>query len=774
MAANSLQLRGAHLLPTLRALAGSAQRSKFLRAALLLLLLVALGYRAAQAQVIEQKRAEEFVAAGEYQKALALYEEINSKRSTLESALDLADINIKLRRYVEAEKYYRLATTYPDCPAEAYHNHGNVLMFVGKYEEARKAYVIFAARGGDPSVARECISSCDSAFAIAKRPPFFSINNERRINTRYSEFAATMHDDYVAFTSDRPIGYQPTDRNELEATFATLEGVGKDTAIQLLLRNAQDPTNIVRFSRINQHDQAKAAHSKYDGDKYNHSLSESDKVKRREELAKERKRLEKLRDKKRKIYGGTGKPYLNMYLSSFQKDQPNEGNGIVGSYVWTSPIMLPAPLNTGEHSGPCCFTPDGNTMYFCFSEAFDEASVSGVSHVGIMISYKEQGAWSDPAQFPYNSRATYSVGHPCISSDGRTIYFSSDMPGTLGGHDIFKCELDASGEWGKPENLGSVINTPHEELFPTLDSENTLYFSSDGHPGLGGQDLFRAIGKSGAWTSVENLRAPVNTSADDFSLVFLPNSKMEGLFSSNRLGGYGGDDIYSFKRLTSPIKITPVPQEKYLLAITVVNRADSAPLANVRLTLSDEKSQKARSLSSDGVGKAYFTVTPNSTYSLSAEASGFLPAQAEDIATGKIKPGESISILLPLDPLVKGSAFRVNNVYYDYGKAVLKKAAFKELNKVVKFMKMNPDVRIELSSHTDSRGGFLGNMSLSQQRAESCVAYLVEKGISRKRIVPKGYGPTKLLIKNAKTEKQHAKNRRTEIKILEVGKKKKK
>ncbi|MDR0565656.1 MAG: OmpA family protein [Prevotellaceae bacterium] len=733
-----------------------------------LLLLFALTCSVALAQVIERRQAEELVAAGEYQKALALYREIDRKRSSVESVLDLATISVKLRSYADAEAYYRQASGYPDCPDEAYRSFGDVLMFVGKYSEAQQAYATFATLGGDPFVARERIFLCDSAHAIARRPPFFSVNNERCINTRYSEFAAAVYDDYIVFTSDRPVGYAATDQREVAASVAALQGVGNDAAVQQQLRSAQDPTSLVKFFRINTKPPANVAHSVYDGDRYDRLLSAANRVKRRAQREKAHRRQEKRRDKKRKIYGGTGRPYLNMYLSSRQKDKPSYGSGMVGSYVWTAPLILPVPLNTGEHSGPCCFTPDGNTIYFCFSELFDKPSASGVSHVGLMISCKEKDGWSAPALFPYNNRSAYSAGHPCISADGRTLYFSSNMPGTLGGHDIFRCELGANGDWGKPQNLGSAINTPREELFPTLDGDHTLYFSSDGHPGLGGLDLFRATGKPGAWTSVENLRAPLNTSCDDFSLVFLPGSQAEGLFSSNRQGGCGADDIYSFRRLSPPAKIAPVPTEKYLLTITAVSRADSAPVVNAQLTLLDAKTGKARYLFADGAGKAYFPVTPGAAYTLTSEALGFLPSRAEHISVGKIKPGESIRILLPLDPLASGSTFSVENVYYDYGKANLKKAAFKALDKVVKFMEMNADVRIELSSHTDSRGSLQGNMALSQRRAEACVAYLVKKGIRRNRIVPKGYGPTKPLVKKAKTEKQHAKNRRTEIKILEI------
>ncbi|MDR0415086.1 MAG: OmpA family protein, partial [Prevotellaceae bacterium] len=734
--------------------------TKHVRCILKVMLLVALSSSVAVAQIIERRQAERLVDAGEYQRALEIYRNIYQKRQDLESTLDLADIYLKLHSYEEAETYYRSAASYQSCPARAFCSFGDVLMFSGNYKEARIAYYAFATRGGDPIEARERICSCDSAFEISKRPPFFTVSNERRINTKYSEFASAMCGSYIVFTSDRPIGYQPTDKEELKATISTAREAGsKSEAVQLLLRNAQDPTSVAEFNRISWTDNPKIVHSKYDGDKYDLFSSEHDKTRRREQLARERRQQEKLRDKKRKIYGETGRPYLNMYLSNRQ-DKPNQGNGLIGSYVWTAPVMLPAPLNTGEHSGPCCFTPDGNTMYFCFSELLDEASQSSVSHVGIMISHKDAGGWSNPALFPYNNRAIYSVGHPCISADGRTIYFSSDMPGTLGGRDIFKCVLTANGEWGAPQNLGPVINTEDDEVFPTLDNNGTLYFSSDGHPGLGGLDLFRAVGKPDEWTSVENLRAPVNTSADDFSLVFLPGSNNEGLFSSNRTGGYGGDDIYSFKRVPPPVKIIPEPQEKFMIAITVVNRADSSPLAGVRLILQNAKTRKNMLLTTDGAGKVYFPVAPKMAYSLTSEVAGFLPSWIENISTNKIKPGKSIRILLPLDPLMSGSTFSVENVYYDFGKADLKQEAFKELDKVVKFMKMNPDVRIELSSHTDSRGSLQGNMSLSQKRAESCVAYLVKKGISRSRIAPKGYGPTKPRIKNAKTEKQHAKNRR--------------
>jgi hypothetical protein len=204
-----------------------------------------------------------------------------------------------------------------------------------------------------------------------------------------------------------------------------------------------------------------------------------------------------------------------------------------------------------------------------------------------MMSYKTEQGWSYPVDFPYNNRARYSVGHPCITKDGKYLIFSSDMPGTLGGMDLFYCELSSEGKWLSPVNLGPIINTPRNENFPTLDSEGTLYFSSNGHPGLGGLDVFRAKGSFLNWTSVENLRTPINSSSDDFAMSFFPGSKNEGLFSSNRPGGYGGDDIYSFR----PV-LAPIPKDKPVISVLCINGKDSAPIENVMLTLMNTKTKK--------------------------------------------------------------------------------------------------------------------------------------------------------------------------------------
>ncbi len=740
--------------------------------AALFFLLLSSGVWEVQAQTIDRKKAEELVEQGEYVRALDIYKTLYARSITMESALDLAKTYKNLRNYDEAEKYYSVAVRYPDIPAEAYCDLGDMYMFNGKYDEARAAYYTYATKGGNPNIARLRIFSCDSARVISQRPPLYSATNERRINTKYSDFcAAAAGRNYFVFTSDRPIDYKSNDEEELAATLGALQGAGSDVATLLLLRNAQDPTDVAGFNRRVLSDTMRVVHSIYEGEEFDET-SDKERSQRKSKERRERKELERMMEKKKKTYGGTGRPYLNMYVTSRQPNAENPGKGVLGNIVWTAPVMLPSPLNTGEHTGPCSFTPDGNTMYFCFSELLTEGMNSGtnVSHVGVMVSHKnDDNAWEEPVFFPYNKRNEYSVGHTCITKDGRIIYFSSDMPGTLGEHDIFKCELQPDGTWGAPINLGPIINTIGHEQFPTLGPNDELYFSSNGHPGLGGLDIFKAVGKPGEWTSVMNLRKPINSSSDDFSFVFLSDSKTQGVFSSNRPGGYGDDDIYSFKAVVaSEPKVDP--KGKPQMVVTVFNRADSSVLEGVQLTLMNVKTGKGEVMTSDAEGRAYFTIVPKSFYNLSSQKTGYLLSEINGINTGKIKQGELMKVSLPLDPLVIGGAFKVDNVNYAYGKATLQKSAFKELNKVVKFMKDNPTVRIELGSHSDSRGSLAGNMKLSKQRAQACVQYLVKKGIAKNRIVPKGYGPTKPLIKKARTEKQHAKNRRTEIKILEVAK----
>jgi outer membrane protein OmpA-like peptidoglycan-associated protein len=251
---------------------------------------------------------------------------------------------------------------------------------------------------------------------------------------------------------------------------------------------------------------------------------------------------------------------------------------------------------------------------------------------------------------------------------------------------------------------------------------------------------------------------------------------MDGLFSSNRRGGHGNDDIYSFKSIEQPgghdaaEQSIKVASNAPFLLVTVVDK-DNLPLSDVLLTLAPKKVRGvSQNRKTNFQGQILFdSLDVKTTYDLSAIAKGYLPNKLSVNAKTFFSTGRH-EVTLKLKSLLVGSKFKIENINYDYGKAQLRKAAYKELNKTIKFLKENPDIKIELSSHTDSRGSLAYNMQLSRQRAKSCVDYMAKRGISTSRLVVKGYGPTKPIVKRAKTERQHEKNRRTEVKILKINK----
>ncbi|MDR3296932.1 MAG: OmpA family protein [Prevotellaceae bacterium] len=765
---------------------------------LLLTLLLLAGGGTAWAQPTAaptRANAKKQMAKKEYQSVLAALEEFQvlyNRQPSLEATLDMAEVLEKLRRYPEAEDYYMRARNgnggrLPNASQTL--AYADVLKMNGKYDDARKAYQSYIDMGGSRGEAQKRIEDCDSAAIIAKRIPMYTTTPERRISTLRDEFPSAFCEGMLVYTTNCDSLYVLGNRDEVLATKAALgQDIDEDTSTLIRMRSDLGRTSLIDFTK-HYPPSGKVSHSIYDGNDFEDKTGERDREKRIAKMSTESKKTLKTMEATQK---GPEQFYTtHLYLTSIEKKE-NVGNGFLGSYVWTAPRELPAPFNTGQHSGMACFTSDGNTMYFCHSPL----TKSGVMDAnGIYIVHKEGGVWGDPVPFPHNNPA-YSVQNPCISADGRTLYLASDMPNGVGGFDIYSCTLNNDGTWGKPENLGKVINTPEQEVFPTLDGKGVLYFSSNGHPGLGGLDIFKAVGEIGKWKSVENQRKPLNSPFADFAMVFLPGSDKEGVLASNRPGGYLGDDIYSFVK-TSTGEVKPMPKPvvgKPLLVVTVVsvNGTDTSPIENMELKLMDLTKKRGEVRVSDGAGRAYFDLVPNNVYNLDAQSKGYVPASVDNIKAatlpkasakpapkgkkGKqpVKPAvveskvvdNNVYVTLVVRKLSTGTTFKVDNVNYAVAKAELNKSAFKELDKLVSFMKINPSVRIELSSHTDSNGSMETNMSLSQRRSQSCVNYLIKEGIDLDRIVAKGYGPTRPIVKNARTEKEHARNRRTEVKIL--------
>ena len=448
----------------------------------------------------------------------------------------------------------------------------------------------------------------------------------------------------------------------------------------------------------------------------------------------------------KKIYGATGNGYLKLY------EKPSGSDSI---------RMFPIKTGNKYHVGSASFTADGKTMYFTMTRVTGELEkVNNKKTVNVEIfssTRGDDGNWSAPVAFPYNSVNEYSVGDPYITTDGQSLYFASNMPKGMGGTDIYVCLKTDAGDWGKPINLKEV-NTPGNERSPIFDSNNNFYFSSDGYVGMGGLDVFQALREGESIGQIENLGYPFNSPQDDFG--FSLNAKGGIVFlSSNRDGGTGSDDIYSVD-----IKMILA----FKLNGRLFNKKTSEPVTGAIVSLAKTGGGELK-VETDENGMYRFDLNKESDYVLSGEKTGFRMNETNLTTVGLMTSGVLTQDLY-LEPVEINKAIRLDNIYYDFDQWNIRADAAVELDKLVKILKQNPTIWIELGSHTDSRGKDAFNMTLSQKRAESAVKYIISKGIDKNRITARGYGETQLLNKCANdvdcSEEEHQLNRRTEFKIV--------
>ncbi|MEL7146297.1 MAG: OmpA family protein, partial [Bacteroidota bacterium] len=383
------------------------------------------------------------------------------------------------------------------------------------------------------------------------------------------------------------------------------------------------------------------------------------------------------------------------------------------------------------------------------------------------------GRWSTPRILNICNPKSWDSS-PALSPDGKTLYFASNRKGGYGGTDLYVAKRDPRGRWVDVRNLGEAINTFGNEVFPFVSDDGKLYFSSDGHPGFGQLDLFEATRSRGVIT-VKNMGEPINSADDDFGLHEFNATR--GFFTSNRKGGKGDDDIYTYVNEDPDLKIV-----RYLLTGTVYTIDDGGkevaiPNAKVTITgLGDEILDEAFTGSS---GKFQFQVFPEEDYDLIGEKANFFTKRKEFSTIGKSVDKSTLTEFettitfetkIILDPIVLDQPIVLDNIYYDLDKWDIRSDAAKELDKLVTTLVDNPDISIELSSHTDSRQTDEYNQVLSQKRARSAVDYLISKGIASSRLEARGYGESRLIIPNAQTEEEHQRNRRTEFKVIEYNK----
>lgn len=446
---------------------------------------------------------------------------------------------------------------------------------------------------------------------------------------------------------------------------------------------------------------------------------------------------------------------------------------------WSTPVLLPPTVDSKFNEGVGCVSKKGDMIFFSRSP---EATGKQLK-TGIYMAKKQGNTWGEAQVLPF-CEDTVAYGHPYLSADGKVLYFASRRSGGYGGADIWYSTFDAKANvWGKPVNAGPAVNTDGNELYPTLsDDGKKLYFSSDTHPGMGGLDIFMAQGEGNKYTKpVENLKYPLNSAYDDFSIVF-EGKKNKGFLTSNREGGKGGDDIWSFNLPPLVFSVRgQIADEGDALA-----KGKGEPVENVKVkVVGSDGSIKEFTTTKDGSYKLE-KLKEGTTYTVSTEAGptsksathnrdGFLNNKdVRLISTAQMNASKEFVADFEVKPVVK--EIRMPEIQYALGSAELLPASKDSLLFLYNILKDNPTIVVELNSHTDSRGKAASNMTLSTARAQSCVDFLVkEKGIPAERLVAKGYGMTQLLISDAtikaaksteEKEALHQKNRRTSFKIL--------
>jgi peptidoglycan-associated lipoprotein len=388
---------------------------------------------------------------------------------------------------------------------------------------------------------------------------------------------------------------------------------------------------------------------------------------------------------------------------------------------WSEPVPLGENVNTEFDEGAPSTNYKANTLYFTsFREDKDANMVCK-----IFVSKKDGIEWTK-AEALTIAADTITIGHPAISRDELTLYFSADMQGGQGKKDIWKVTRSSvSSDWGKPQNMGKEINTIGNEVFPYIHTDGTLYFSSDTHVGMGGLDIFMATENSdGSW-SVVNMKYPINSSADDFAIVF-EKEKERGYFSSNRSGGKGSDDIYQFS----------LPPIEFKLIGRVLNQKTESVIVGADITLiGSDGTNLSKKTEKDGT--FLFKLGPNADYRIIARRGGFLSSKEKETTKGLISSKEfRIDVFMSPDD----SRIDLPGIMYDFGKWNLRPESLVALEELVEILNDNPNITIEIGSHTDYRGSAQANIELSSKRAKSVVEFLVTYGVDRERLSSKGYG----------------------------------
>lgn len=483
---------------------------------------------------------------------------------------------------------------------------------------------------------------------------------------------------------------------------------------------------------------------------------------------------------KKRIFGQTGFGFSDLWQMKGKKDKRK------GTFKWEKPTIVQGAVNTKFNDGSCVFDRKYSTIYYTQCNGAD-----GKSKYCKLYQAKLNGTeWVEEQILGFCVDDTFDYGHPALSEDGKTLYFSSNRPDGLGGYDIWCVTYNQRAKsWGEPFNLGDSINTEKDEMFPYYHAqENTLYFSSNGHLGMGGLDVFKTEGSGTEWSTPENLKAPLNSGGDDFGITFDNNPKPDpkdktkkfyhGFFTSNRCDSKGSFDIYEFDLTPIIIELEGYVYECVKPITTPAAHNTNKPLKNSIITITNDKDTSKIFLRTDDkgyFGKVELKLKTKYEITCGNRELYYFDAEPVQLSTHNIEHSKVIRQDFCLNSQI---IEEVVPIYYDLDKANIRPDAANVLDeKILPLLQKYPKLRMELGSHTDCRSSYDYNIDLSQRRADSAVAYLVRKGIDPRRIVAKGYGESQL-VNDCKcegkvtvpcTETQHQANRRTTIKTLDVN-----
>ena len=463
----------------------------------------------------------------------------------------------------------------------------------------------------------------------------------------------------------------------------------------------------------------------------------------------------------KKVFKWTNQSFTNLYSSEVQSD----GN-------LAKPERFGNKINSKFHEATPVFTKDGKTMYFSRNNFLDGKKGKNSQRITLLKIYKAtlvDGQWTNVTELPFNSNQ-YSVAHPALSADDKTLYFASDRPGTLGQSDLYRVTIKGNDSYSIPENLGPTINTEGRESFPFVSEDNELYFATDGRPGLGGLDIYvTKIDENPNFVEVKNVGSPINGPKDDFAF-FIDSKSRIGFFTSNREGGRGYDDIYKFSEIR---KLTC----EQFLAVIITDQETGLFLPESKLILFDEKFQIIKETVADEKGEYKFEVECGQKYYVRAEKQDYETKEG-NIIIPKISGDSNLSLALerrikligPGTDLAK--ILNIPIIYFDLDKAIIRKDAAFDLEKIIAVMTQYPKMKIDIRSHTDSRQSAKYNEVLSDRRAQSTRDWIIKNGIDPSRITAKGYGESQLVNQCSDgikcTEAEHQANRRSEFIIVSI------